>query len=91
MWRAARALISCYYTTSGGISSPDEISNNLNNINDLKFYHVIWGNLRAPVAHLQLADIVSSLLPCRLHDTNQPMISTPTVFSTPRSTLVVCI
>jgi len=28
-----------------GVSSPDEISNNLNNINDLKFYHEIRGNL----------------------------------------------
>jgi hypothetical protein len=45
MWRAARALISCYYTTLGGTSPPDEISNNLNNINDLKFYHLIRGNL----------------------------------------------
>ena len=26
--------------------SPDEISNNLNNINDLKFYHEIRGNLK---------------------------------------------
>jgi hypothetical protein len=46
MWRAARVLISCYYTTLGGISSPDEISNNLNNINDLKFYHLIRGYLQ---------------------------------------------
>ena len=29
----------------GGASSPDESSNNLNNINDLKFYHEIRGNL----------------------------------------------
>ena len=40
MWRAARALISCYYTALEGASPPDEISNNLNNINDLKFYHL---------------------------------------------------
>jgi len=39
MRRAARALLSCGYTTFRGVSSPDEISNNLNNINDLKFYH----------------------------------------------------
>jgi hypothetical protein len=45
MWRAARALISCYYTTLRGASSPDEISNNLNNISDLKFYRLIRGNL----------------------------------------------
>src|SRR5215475_14844055 len=37
MWRAARALIPCDYTTLEGTSPPDEISNNLNNINDLKF------------------------------------------------------
>jgi hypothetical protein len=43
------------------------------------------------VAYLQLADIVSSPLPCRLNDTHQPMISTPTVFSIPRPTLLVCI
>src|SRR5262249_55072704 len=49
---------------------------------------VLW---QCMVAYLQLADIVSSPLPCRRNDTNQPMISTPTVFSTPRSTLVVCI
>jgi hypothetical protein len=48
MWRAARALISCDYTTLGGASSPDEISNNLNNINDLKSYHLIRGNLQIP-------------------------------------------
>src|SRR6266853_5326005 len=29
MWRAARALIPCYYTTFRGASSPDEISNSL--------------------------------------------------------------
>ena len=46
MWRAARALISCGSTTFGGASSPDESSNNLNNINDLKFYHEIRGNLK---------------------------------------------
>src|SRR5215471_12003904 len=45
MWRAARALISCCYTTIGGAASPAEIPNNLNNINDLKFYHSIRGNL----------------------------------------------
>jgi hypothetical protein len=39
MWSTARAVISCCYTTLGGASSPDEIVNNLNNINDLKFYH----------------------------------------------------
>jgi hypothetical protein len=41
MWRAAYALISCGYTTLGRASSPDVISINLNNINDLKFYHEI--------------------------------------------------
>ena len=41
MWRAARALTSCGYPAFGGASSHDEISNNLNNINDLKFYHEI--------------------------------------------------
>jgi len=45
MWRAARALISCYYPTLGSASSPDKISNNPNNINVLKFYHLIRGNL----------------------------------------------
>jgi hypothetical protein len=45
MWRAACALISCGYTTLGRASSPDVISINLNNINDLKFYHEIRGNL----------------------------------------------
>src|SRR5688572_16925830 len=45
MWRAARALISCCYATLGGASSPDETSHNLNNINGLKFYHSIRGNL----------------------------------------------
>ena len=39
MWRATRALISCCCTTLGDASSPDKISKNLNNINDLKFYH----------------------------------------------------
>jgi hypothetical protein len=39
MWRATRTLISCCYTTLGDASSPDESSNNLNNINGLKFYH----------------------------------------------------
>jgi hypothetical protein len=29
----------CCSTTFGGASSRDEVSNNLNNINDLKFYH----------------------------------------------------
>jgi len=43
------------------------------------------------VAYLQRADIVSSPLPCHLDETNQPVISTPTVFSTPRPTLLVCI
>ena len=46
MWRAARALISWCYTTLGGTLSLGEISNNLNNINDLKLYHSIRGNLR---------------------------------------------
>jgi hypothetical protein len=32
MWRAARALIPCDYTTFRGASSPDEISNSLNHI-----------------------------------------------------------
>jgi len=32
MWRAACALISCGYTTLGRASSPDVISNNLNNM-----------------------------------------------------------
>jgi hypothetical protein len=45
MWRAACALISCGYTILGGVSSPDVISTNLNNINDLKFYHEIRENL----------------------------------------------
>ena len=43
--RPARALISWCYTTVGGASSPDKISNNVNNINNLKFYHLIRGNL----------------------------------------------
>ena len=46
MWRAACALISCCYTTLGQAASPYERSNNLNNINGLKFYHEIRGNLR---------------------------------------------
>ena len=46
MWRAARALISWCYTTLGGASSPDKVSNNVNNINDLKFYYYIRGNLK---------------------------------------------
>ena len=45
MRRAARALISCCYTPLGRASSAREISNNLSNINGLKFYHSIWGNL----------------------------------------------
>jgi len=36
------------------------------------------------VAYLLLADIVSRPLPCRLHDTNQPVISKSNQFSTPR-------
>jgi hypothetical protein len=39
MWRAACAVISCCYTTLGRASSPDVISNNFNNSNDLNFYH----------------------------------------------------
>ena len=39
IWRAARALLSWCYTTLGGASSPDKISNNVNNINGLKFYY----------------------------------------------------
>src|SRR5215471_17012315 len=49
LWRAARALISCCYTTLGRAASPYESSNNLNNINGLKFYHETRGNLGAPV------------------------------------------
>jgi hypothetical protein len=45
MWRAACALLSCGYTTLRRASPPDVISTNLNNINDLKFYHEIRGNL----------------------------------------------
>src|SRR5215510_7245662 len=45
MWSTARAVLSWCSTTFGGASSPEEISNNLNNINDLKFYHLIRGNL----------------------------------------------
>jgi hypothetical protein len=41
-------LIACFYATLGDASSPNEISNNLNNINDLKFYHQIRGNLTKP-------------------------------------------
>jgi len=51
--------------------------------------HPVWTQRR--VAYLQRADIVSSPLPCHLDETNQPVISTPTVFSTPRPTLLVCI
>ena len=40
-------MISCCYTPLGRASSPREISNNLRNINGLKFYHSIWGNLEA--------------------------------------------
>ena len=43
------------------------------------------------VVYLQLADIVSSLLPYRLNDTKQPVISTPTVFSTSHPTLLFCL
>jgi hypothetical protein len=32
-------LISCYYTIFGGRFVADEVSNNLNNINGLGFYH----------------------------------------------------
>ena len=39
MWSTARAVLSWCSTTFGGASSPDEIANNLNNINGLKFYH----------------------------------------------------
>src|SRR5215471_2116091 len=46
LWRAARALISCGYTTLGRAASPHESSNNLNNINGLKFYHEIRGKLK---------------------------------------------
>jgi hypothetical protein len=40
------------------------------------------------VAYLRPADIVSRPLPCRLNDTNQPVIRTPTVFSTSRPPLM---
>jgi hypothetical protein len=55
MWRAARDLISWCYTTLGRTSSPDVISNNLNNINDLKFYHSIRGHLENVVAVRHIA------------------------------------
>src|SRR5262245_27602220 len=45
MWRAACALISCCSTILGGALSPDKTSNNLNNINDLKLYHLIRESL----------------------------------------------
>jgi hypothetical protein len=50
MWRAACALISCGYTTLGRASSPDVISTNLNNINGLKFYHEIRGNVEKTIS-----------------------------------------
>jgi hypothetical protein len=56
MWRAACALISCGYTILGGASSPDVISTNLNNINDLKFYHAIRGNLELPGTRCAVAN-----------------------------------
>ena len=43
------------------------------------------------VAYLLLADNVSRSLPFRLHRVNQPVISTPNVFSTPRPILLACI
>ena len=45
MWRAARTVIPGGYRILGRTSSPDEHSQNLNNINGLKFYHLIRGNL----------------------------------------------
>jgi len=49
----------------------------------------IW--ITGLVAYLQLADIVSRPLLCRLNDPNQPVISTPIVFSTSRPSLLACI
>src|SRR5215475_8326631 len=46
MWSTARTVLSWCSTTFGGASSPDELANNLNNINGLKFYHSIRGNLK---------------------------------------------
>ena len=43
-----------------------------------------------PVAYLLHADNVSRPLPFRLHCVNQPVISTPNVFSTPRPILLAC-
>ena len=43
--------MSCCYTLLGRASSPREISNNLRNINGLKFYHSIRGNLEALEAY----------------------------------------
>jgi hypothetical protein len=45
MWRPARTLMSCGPPPLGRTLSPDELSNNLNNINELKIYHEIRGNL----------------------------------------------
>src|SRR5262249_9329665 len=42
------------------------------------------------VAYLLRADNVSRPLPFRLHCVNQPVISTPNVFSTPRPILLAC-
>ena len=33
------------------VSPPDDVSNNLNNINELGFYHEIRGNLTLPTPH----------------------------------------
>ena len=43
------------------------------------------------VAYLLSADIISRLPPCRLNDTNQPVVSPRNQFSSPRPRLLACI
>jgi transposase-like protein len=43
------------------------------------------------VAYLLPADIISRLPPCRLNDTNQPVIGPRNPFSSPRPRLLACI
>jgi hypothetical protein len=84
MWRAACALISCGYTILGGASSTDVISTNLNNINGLKFYHAIRGNL-TPFAQKMsevLTEIVSVVKTLKGHHEMHTTPPIPTMLAT---------
>jgi hypothetical protein len=80
--RTGASTVCAWHLVTGGIYAADCTAMRLG------CAAAVFGICTSRVAYLSPADNVSRPLPCRLRRLNQPVLSPPNWFSTPRSTLM---